>query len=90
MLTADSVHMGGHPNGECRHVEALPLGFGSVSQAEEVFTREAHLLPITGKVSVHEVMRKHVVTGWHRRMGGKHGTLTDRFAGVRVRRSLLD
>ena len=90
VLTADPVHMGGQPHRERRHVKAMSLGFGSISQAEEVFPREAQLFPIAGKVSVHQMMGKYVVTGRHRCMGGKHRALADDLAGICVRRSLLD
>src|ERR1043165_5394924 len=90
MFTADSIHMVGHPDRERRHIETLPLGFWGISQAKEVFSREAHLLPVAGKVPVHKVIGKHIVTSRHRCMGGKHRTLADGFASVRVRRSLLN
>src|SRR5882762_7714323 len=90
VFTTDPVHMGGQPDGECRHVEALPLGFGGISEAEEVFSREAQLLPIAGKVLVHEMVGKYIMTGRYWCMRGKHRALADDLASVRVRRSLLD
>src|SRR6185436_7373292 len=90
MLAADPVHMGSHPDGESRHVETLSLRFWSISQTEKVFAREPQLFPIARKVPVHEMMGKDVVTGRHRRVGCKNCALTDHFAGICVRRSVLD
>src|SRR5688572_28327834 len=90
VFTGDPVHMGSQPDGEHRHIEALPLRFRGISQAEEVFPREAQLLPITGKISVHQMMGEYVVTSRHGCMGGKHRALAYRLRGVRVSRSLLD
>ena len=67
MFTADPIHMGGHPDRERRHVETLPLGFGGISQAEKVFSRETHDLygqSIIGKVLVHTTGKGGVATAW--------------------------
>ena len=89
MFTADPVDVGGQPDGERRHVKTLPLGFRGISQAEKIFAREAQLLPIAGKVPIHEVMGKYIVAGRHGCMGGKHRALADDLTRVRGPRAYV-
>src|SRR5512134_43534 len=77
VLTTHTVDMRRQPHDKGRHIESLPAGFGSLSQPEEFVSREIELLPVTGKIAVHEIMREDVVASRYRRMGREHRALAD-------------
>lgn len=58
-----------------------PALSGSFAETEELFARKAELSPIVVEVSIHQVKREYVMTGWDRRVSGEDGALPDEIAG---------
>src|SRR5574337_648147 len=63
---------------------------GSFTKAEKFVAREAQLLPVAGKISIHQMVREDVMPGRHRRMRREDGALTDQLAGLRMGRACLN
>ena len=58
-----------------------PLRFGSFAEAQKFFAREAQLFPVAGKITIHQMVREHVVPGRHGCVCREDGALADQLAG---------